>query len=1080
MSLRLPDVVLRLYVRLSSSAEAAAIRASRRAGPVWLLAASLLTALSLVTLPARAQSLEDVDAKLNRYLEAAVRMLESQNPDELRAMITSDPMGAKLCFARALFNVSQLTPSDKAAEAYWVMATLLAAGIEDRLEDPVPNQILAQMGDDHFHPPPLLDHYVAGVATPNRLRSYEDNLRATPGHYRPEAAPSLPLYRKALRFALAKAVKSPTLLVQELDTYGLVFPIVEQEYRKMGLPQVDIDDIFRGLTFQTARAAVETNKRLVLSEFGLEGRREGEIDYPLTSFRIAFRSNRSDLAATALAQARAEIEIRVHDPNPVYRYTAATADYQLRRLRGLEPSPEQAVSEFKKAWSELDSYQPFSDVPQDVTWVEGRMATRFWLQELSRHPSDSRAAVRMLLQRLLLWDQARVQMAGRLFQNNSEDLLVTPNAVGGFLMAAFALADQLTMAAERFPDQFAEAGITIGDLSADIGALIKGTLLLSEELGLNPGGPGFPPFDLTTEGLMPELLGRLALLEARQSERSAATRLELLGKAASFLSRSGSSETVAPYLLEVGREFQAAGSPQQALALWSKAAGVAETVGDVQTTLMASSLTAEELAKQGQWAGAAEYSDLATTQLQEPIALAEPPSVSTPRLTTLAVTAHLRLDQPAAALAAISKSRGVESANLRLAGDDKARSAVKAVADKKRELGLLDAQVASLQAMPASATRDELLQRSQQLLADTRADFLVKSREIRQEYPQLYSSVLKFEPLDLASVQSGLSEDVAVIQYFATEQTLYIFVVTKEAFRLRSVAAGVKELDKQVFAFVRAIRRDQSDDPALAQAGQWLSRALLEPVKADIEGKTTLVLIPSGRLNVLPFAALNYADGKSLLDHAKLIELAKAADLAGLPVASPQPHSVVAFANATGDLPASEREGKEIAELFPTAKVYRGADATRENFLAHGADGDILHLATHGEWNIEDSLQNYLAMADQQRVAQQEIFQLALDNTSLVILSACNTALGDSSGDVKFVASLAEAFWIAGSSSVLASLWAVNDESTAVLMENFYRELKSGVPKAEALRQAQLALRGDPRFSHPYHWSGFVLFGQWR
>lgn len=1052
------------------------LRLSRMVWHVGLLVGWCLALL----VPARAQSVEEVDAKLNRYLEAAVRMVESRSSDELSAMISSDPMGAKLCFARALYIVAELTPGDRAAQAYWVMASLLAAGIEDRLQDPVPNQILAEMGDDRFHPPPLLDSYVAGVRTPNRLRSYEDNLQAIPGHYRPEAEPSLPLYRKALRFALAKAVKSPTLLVQELDTYGLVFPIVEQEYRKAGMPQADIDGILRGLTFQTVREVLAANKRLVLSEFGLEGQAEGQIDYPLTTFRIAYRANRSDRAAAALAQARTEIAVQVLDPNPVYRYTTATADYQLRRLTGLDPSPEQVVSEFKKAWSELDGYRPFVDVPQDVAWVEGRMATRFWLQELSRHPAVSGPAVKMLLQRLLLWDQARVEMAGRLFQNDSKDLLVTSNAVGGFLMAAFALADQLTMAAERFPDQARELGITTQDLSRNIGALIKGTLLLSEALELSPGGPGFPPFDLSAEGLMPELSGRLALLEARQPGQSASARLELLGKAASFLSRSGSSETVAPYLLEVGLELQGAGSPQQALALWRKAARIAETVGDVRTSWQAASLTAEEMARQGQWAGAAEYSDLATAQLQEPAALADPLPPPTPRLTTLAVTAHLRLDQPAAALAAISRSRGVESANLRLAGDERARSAVKAVADKKRELGLLDAQVASLQAMPASTTRDNLLERSQQLLADTRADFLVKSREIRQQYPQLYSSVLKFEPLDLASVQKGLGEDVAVIQYFATDQTLYIFVVTKEAFRLRSVAAGVKELDKQVYAFVREIRRNQAGDPALAEAGQWLSRTLLEPVKADIDGKTTLVLIPSGRLNVLPFAALSDGMGACLIEHARLIQLAKATDLAGLPEGSAQPKSVVAFANATGDLPASELEGKEIAALFPSARVFRGADATRENFLAFGADGDILHLATHGEWNIENSLQNYLAMAGQQKVAQQEIFELALDNTSIVILSACNTAMGDVSGDVRFVASLAEAFWIAGSHSVLASLWAVNDESTALLMEHFYKAIKSGVPKAEALRQAQLALRADARFSHPYHWAGFVLFGQWR
>ena len=97
-----------------------------------------------------------------------------------------------------------------------------------------------------------------------------------------------------------------------------------------------------------------------------------------------------------------------------------------------------------------------------------------------------------------------------------------------------------------------------------------------------------------------------------------------------------------------------------------------------------------------------------------------------------------------------------------------------------------------------------------------------------------------------------------------------------------------------------------------------------------------------------------------------------------------------------------------------------------------------------------------------------------LDDTSLVILSACNTAMGDG-GDVKFVASLAEAFWLAGSQSVVASLWSVDDESTALLMAEFYAALRAGAPKAEALRKAQLAVRANPAFAHPYR---FILFGQ--
>jgi CHAT domain-containing protein len=197
---------------------------------------------------------------------------------------------------------------------------------------------------------------------------------------------------------------------------------------------------------------------------------------------------------------------------------------------------------------------------------------------------------------------------------------------------------------------------------------------------------------------------------------------------------------------------------------------------------------------------------------------------------------------------------------------------------------------------------------------------------------------------------------------------------------------------------------------------------------------------------------------------------------------APQPIlSLVAFANATGDLPAAGKEGEQIAALFDTkdVKLFKGKEATAANFLQFGSKADALHLATHGIWDLEDSLRNSLAMADHQQVNQDQIFELGLENTSIVILSACNTAMGEGA-DVKYVASLAEAFWIAGSRSVVASLWAVNDESTSILMTEFYKALRSGDGKAKALRKAQMAVRANQQFAHPYFWAGFILFGDWR
>jgi len=103
-----------------------------------------------------------------------------------------------------------------------------------------------------------------------------------------------------------------------------------------------------------------------------------------------------------------------------------------------------------------------------------------------------------------------------------------------------------------------------------------------------------------------------------------------------------------------------------------------------------------------------------------------------------------------------------------------------------------------------------------------------------------------------------------------------------------------------------------------------------------------------------------------------------------------------------------------------------------------------------------------------------EVYGLDLTNAGLVVLSACETQLGElSAGDE--VVGLTRAFFFAGTPSVVATLWSVDDEPTKTLMEHFYTHLRQGVGKAEALRQAQLDVREE--YPHPYYWSAFVLSG---
>jgi len=141
----------------------------------------------------------------------------------------------------------------------------------------------------------------------------------------------------------------------------------------------------------------------------------------------------------------------------------------------------------------------------------------------------------------------------------------------------------------------------------------------------------------------------------------------------------------------------------------------------------------------------------------------------------------------------------------------------------------------------------------------------------------------------------------------------------------------------------------------------------------------------------------------------------------------------------------------------------------------------ILHVAAHGEYNPSNPLFSVLYLAgdadDDGRLEVHEIYGLDLTKaTDLVVLSACKTDVGAvSAGDE--VVGLNRAFLYAGTPTVIASLWNVDDEATTFLMGRFYTHLRQGMGKAEALQAAQTEVRNNLKWAHPYYWAAFVLTG---
>ena len=187
-------------------------------------------------------------------------------------------------------------------------------------------------------------------------------------------------------------------------------------------------------------------------------------------------------------------------------------------------------------------------------------------------------------------------------------------------------------------------------------------------------------------------------------------------------------------------------------------------------------------------------------------------------------------------------------------------------------------------------------------------------------------------------------------------------------------------------------------------------------------------------------------------------------------------------------LPHSRAEVEGLARLFPgRTTTWLGEDATEERAKTVGTTVSVVHFAAHGMTDERRPLSSALVLAIPKQAGAEngllqawEVFEQVRLDADLVTLSACETALGrEVAGEG--ILGLTRAFQYAGARSVLASLWNVADASTAELMLGFYSNLRSRMPKDEALRQAQLAaIHGEGETAHPFFWAAFELVGDWR
>jgi CHAT domain-containing protein len=357
------------------------------------------------------------------------------------------------------------------------------------------------------------------------------------------------------------------------------------------------------------------------------------------------------------------------------------------------------------------------------------------------------------------------------------------------------------------------------------------------------------------------------------------------------------------------------------------------------------------------------------------------------------------------------------------------------------------------------------------MLAATREEFFAKLDELKRSEPD-FESLVQLSGSSLSAIQASLDGETALLEFYPSQETLYLFVVTRDQLHLHQVLVGRDKLAETVQRYASLARDPESDERALGQLSRLLHGLLLEPALGDLGAVRRLRLVASGPLWLLPFEELRDHNGSSLDERFEVSMLTSADVLRSLSVKGARGGKTLLVGGADEDLPGARAELEQLAAMLPGATVLSGAAATSTALRASARQAGIVHIASHSGAG-ERRGECYISLADG-AFPLEKIYGLSLARGALVVLSSCRSALGDKRPG-REMTSLASAFAIAGASSVIASHWEVDDEVTRELFLAFYGYLGQGHERAEALRLARRQVA--KRHPHPYYWAAFSLFG---
>jgi len=358
-----------------------------------------------------------------------------------------------------------------------------------------------------------------------------------------------------------------------------------------------------------------------------------------------------------------------------------------------------------------------------------------------------------------------------------------------------------------------------------------------------------------------------------------------------------------------------------------------------------------------------------------------------------------------------------------------------------------------------------------------------QTRLPRPDPKESWISLVTVNPAGVKDVQRVLAKDEALVSFFHDGRKLLCFLVTPKKVQVTSTELSQRDLLNYSESLLRMLQNPRSGDRKIKKKAKRLFDHTFGPVASQLKARR-LVVVPWGPLHYIPFTAL-WDGERYLVDRFEALTTVPSASVLVMARAGGRKGEGDVFALGNPqtdlpDLPSAMEEVKILGKLFGQAKVATGAKATRSAFEKAAPQARMIHVASHGVFFPGRPMDSYLALSGKTpeagRLPAQEILQMDLSRAALVVLSACNSGRGEVENGEEIIG-LTRAFLHAGTTSLVASLWLLSDESARSITGRFYQEIKKGTAPSAAMIRAAREVKQKKEFSHPFFWAPLTVIG---